>query len=420
MADRENTSVPALVKAALVKAFLAGVARARGEAAGRDAYYALKNDVSDRYPAATSIIEELERNPGSQILQEQLINALHELDADNDNALERLAQELMDAAEHGDLTELLDESKRDAGFRLIQEALNDHLRHITRIRAEYPVEDSSLLTSSISHATNVPEQVRQEVLALQSRIRQIIEHIAFAIENDKYRDIEESIESLPARRTQERAVRLIKADRDLRISHETLRLSVDLFNDINSVLLDQIEQETEVNRQSQLMFGNAIVVCELADYVIDFIENFTPRGLRELEDLHQEALWRIEKARYAQRRHIENANKDGVDAGIREAILRDVRERESALAIAQDEWERHISEANQLSSRIDIVRQKIPDLELIRENARLHIEVLEMVSMLQLLRETPDSILDTIDALKGFRLAPLNETRVRRLLGPQD
>ncbi len=415
-----DQGTPSVAAALLLKAFLTGAVKGVRAPAERDGYEAFRNAILSRYPVASPIIEDLEHDPYSQKLQEQLIGVLHVLGAGNDKALQQLADELMDDVEYGDPTDLPDQSKRDAGFRLIQEALNDHLDRITSIRAKYPVEDSDLLSSNITHATDVPEQVRAEVRALHSRIRQIIGGIAFAIENDKYRDIEESIKSLPARSMRERAASLVKADKDLRISYETLRLSVDFFSDINSMLLERIEQESQANRQSQLMFGNAIVIYELADYVIGSIKKFTPGGLRELEDLHQEALWRIEKARYAQQRHIENAGGDSVDPGLRDAVLRDAREREAALSIVQDEWGRHITEASQFSSSVDNVRQKIPDLELIRENARLHIDVLEMVSMLRFMRQSPNSILDTVDALKGFRLAPLTETRVRRLLESQD
>ena len=161
----------------------------------------------------------------------------------------------------------LAQTKRAAGFQVIKQALNDHLDRITSIRAKYPVEDSDLLSSNITHATDVPEQVRAEVRALHSRIRQIIGGIAFAIENDKYRDIEESIKSLPARSMRERAASLVKADKDLHISYETLRLTISFFSDLNSEVLSRIEHEPSVERQAQMMFGNAILIYELTDYV---------------------------------------------------------------------------------------------------------------------------------------------------------
>lgn len=154
--------------------------------------------------------------------------------------------------------------------------------------------------------------------------------------------------------------------------------------------------------------------------MIDFVENFTPGGLQDLEDLHREALRRVETTRKAQDRLSEQAKRDGIDPGVRDGILRDVKQREEALTVFQEEWSRYIAEAKQLYSPVAEVRTKIPNLEMIRENARIHIEVLEMVSMLRFLKESTNSIRAAADILKGFQLAPLDATRVRRLLEPRD
>jgi len=162
------------------------------------------------------------------------------------------------------------------------------------------------------------------------------------------------------------------------------------------------------------------MLYELADYVIGFVENFTPGGLQDLESLHQEALRRVETTREAQQRLREQAEREGIDVAVRDGILRDVKQREEALITFQEEWGRYLADVKQLYSPLAEVRGKIPNLELIRENARIQIEVLEMVSMLRFLKESSSSIRATVDILKGFQLVPLTASRVRRLLEPRD
>lgn len=402
---------------AMVQALLTGAAKAIGEAAGRDAYQALKSALLTHYPAARPSLDNLERNPGSQNVQDQLIGILRSMGAGNDRNLQGLAEKLQNAIKFLSPGDPVDEQKRASGFRTIQQTLADHLNNLIRIRAQYRVDDSGLLSSNISRATDVPEQLRAEVRALHGRIRRNIESIARMIEDGNYRDTEDFIAGLPSLNMRERATSLVKADKDLHVSYQTLRLSVDYFSKFNTMLLDEIDQEGPANRQLHFMFGNAIIVYELADYIIDFMENFTPGGIRDLEDLHKAALRRIEATREDQKHLIETANSGQIDAKLRESRLKAAREREEALTTLQEEWKTYIKEASQFYTRVENVREMVPNLEFIREDARIQIQMLEMVSMLQLLRESLNSVQGTVDALAGFRLAQLNSTRVRQLLG---
>jgi hypothetical protein len=82
------------------------------------------------------------------------------------------------------------------------------------------------------------------------------------------------------------------------------------------------------------------------------------------------------------------------------------------------EWDRYIADTKQFYNRVEDVQNKIPTLELIRENARIQLDVLELVAMLRFLRQNADAVRAAVETLQGFRLAPLTPTRVRRLLGP--
>jgi len=400
----------------LAKAFLTGI----GTAAGKDAYYSLKNTLRRQYPDAIPDMEALERHPGSPELQAQLAAALRRLHAENDEHMRQLAQQLKDAIEFGSSADPVDELKRAVGFQQLQDILNRQLDRLIGIRMSYRVDGADLLSSNISRATDVPADIRAEVRALHEKIRRLIAHFALTIEGGKYGETERLVNNLPARSMQERAVRLVEADKELHVSYETLRLTVSFFGDFNVAVLDAIKETPSADRQLHMMFGNAIMLYELADYVIGFVENFTPGGLQDLESLHQEALRRVETTREAQQRLREQAEREGIDVAVRDGILRDVKQREEALITFQEEWGRYLADVKQLYSPLAEVRGKIPNLELIRENARIQIEVLEMVSMLRFLKESSSSIRATVDILKGFQLVPLTASRVRRLLEPRD
>jgi hypothetical protein len=396
------------------------MASGAGSAAGRDAYFALKSALTRQYPGVVPNIEDLERDPNSREARDRLEAALRDLNAGNDKALQQLAERLMHTIEDGVSGDPVDRLKRATGFKQLQEVLGVHLQRIAWIQDNYSVNSADLLSSRISRAPDIPGHVRDDVRALHSQLRQIIEHYAVQLESGKHGDAENLVRSLPGRIMQERAVRLVQADKNLHISYETLHLTIKYFGDFNTALLEEIEHESSAKRQVQMMFGNAVMLYELADYVISFIQNFTPGGLRDLEDLHQEALRRVETTREDQQRLTEQVNRDGINPGLRDGVLRDIHGREEALTALQEEWGRYLAEAQELYAPVGEIRQMIPNLEVIKENARVHIQVLEMVSMLRFLRESTNSIRATANILKGFRLARLDASRVRRLLELQD
>jgi hypothetical protein len=84
------------------------------------------------------------------------------------------------------------------------------------------------------------------------------------------------------------------------------------------------------------------------------------------------------------------------------------------------EWERYVEDMRQFRGRLNAVRERIPTLEVIRENARVQLDVLELVSMLRFLRQNTGAVQSAVETLQGFGLAPLTPSRVRRLLGLQD
>ena len=400
----------------LAKGFLNGM----GNEAGKNAYYALRSALGWRYPTVIPNLEQLELNPSSRELQEKLSAALRKLNAENDKDLHRLAQQLRETIEFGAPLDPVQQLKRSAGFRQLWEIFQEHLERIRFIQANYSIDSSYLLSSSIYRATQVPDYIRAEVRSLHGRIRQLIEHIANLIEGGQYGNAEDYVRRLPARILQERAAVLVRADKQLHVSFQTLRLTVEFFGKFNEAVLSVIEQEASAENQMQMMFGNAIMLYELTDFVIGFVENFTPGGLHDLEELHRQAQQHVETIRADQQRLSESVDQDGIDQRVRKGILADVQNREKALKSYEEEWQRYIAEVQQFYGPVDEVRGQILSLQLIRENARVQIRVLQQVAMLRFLKQNTDSIRASVDVLASFQLAPLDGERVRRLVNPQE
>jgi hypothetical protein len=405
-----------LVVAALVRALMAG-ADELGRSTAHDAYEALKGAIVRKYgrTAETAILA-LEQQPESVNRQSEVEKVLRRAGAGDDPELANLASALVQVVQEGIWYDPLAQPKRTAGLRAIGEILTAHVQTLNQARAWYSLNDSDLLGSNVSRARNIPDQVRSDLASLHGRIRQIIEQIALQIEGNKYRDTENAIQNLHVRGERERAATLVAADKAIHVSYETLRVAVEFFSELNSTILVQIEKQPPGERQAQMMFGNAVMIFELTDFVINYINTFSLDGLAQLEKIHRDTQQQITATRTEQATLEDRAKSPEIEPTVREGILEDIRNREAAMSLVLSEWDRYISETKQFYARVGDVQNQVPTLEVIRENARLQLSVLEIVAMLRFLKQNSEAVRATVNTLQGLRLAPLTPTRVRQLL----
>jgi hypothetical protein len=401
----------------LAHGILIGLGQGAGKEAGRDAYQALRDVLRHRYPQAWGLVQQLDRYPSSEHLQNELIHMLWDAGASSDSTLIQLAQRLQQVLDGKSGPENLIELKQANGFRSLQRILDEQLELLKSMMHQYHVDGVGLLSSNISRATEVPTAMRTAARDLHNRIRHNIESIAWAIEGGNYGGLEAHATNLPSLARRERAWRLVEADRALHVSFQALRLSIEYFKRYNGLIIEEIEDMPPGQQRTFLMFANAIMVYELADYVINFIENFTPGGIRDLEDLHQAALRRAEKTRDDARRHVEMVKTTPVSANVRDAAIKQAKDTERALGKLSEAWERYLTAARRFHGGLDDVKGGLHDLRATREGARIRIDLLEQVSTLQVLQDSLRSIQETVTELADFRLARLDEATVEELLG---
>jgi chromosome segregation ATPase len=140
------------------------------------------------------------------------------------------------------------------------------------------------------------------------------------------------------------------------------------------------------------------------------------RGVEEIESLYAEIKKKFAEARAKERRLAELAERPEVAAETRQQALQDIRSREGAIEELEREWRNYVDEVKHVNTALDEVRAMIPTLEVIRANAESQISVLQLVALLGILKQNLETVRGTVDALQGFRLAPLTSNRVRRLL----
>ena len=196
----------------------------------------------------------------------------------------------------------------------------------------------------------------------------------------------------------------------------TPRLTVDLFGNLNSRILRRLDRSVRPDRELQMMFGNAVMVYEVADFTINYIENFMLRGTGEIDELHEYMIQRIENARRAADVFSANMSASAVEEHVKAGTLENVRYRQDALNMVEEEWGKYVKETRRFSEQIGSVRTLLPTLEAIREDAWQQLDVLEIMAMVRFLKLNSSALKAAVETLTKFQLARLTPERVRRLL----
>jgi hypothetical protein len=413
-----------MIVAALVSGILAGVTRSAQDTV-YEGYLDLKAAILRRYGAAggpplEQAIGALEAEPERPEMQEAVAQQLKLVGADQDPLLQRLAGELTSIIEDPmqRLVSPVEQAHHHAGVRAVAKVMDRHVDTMLGIRERFNLEDTDLLTTNNGGSVKAPREVSDEVERLQQDMREIIEQIAQRIEDNNYRDAEEAIRSMPmAYAERQRATSLVQADKRMHISYQALRITVEYFSELNEGVLEKIDRERSPDREANMMLGNAIMIFELTEFVIRYMNQFRLDGEDDLGRLHRETNERISALREDQRALEARASASNIEAAVRDQTLADIRTRSAAIDELEREWDRYLNEIGTVRSMIGQVHDKIPTLEVIRDNARIQIGAMQLVAMLRFLKRNAEAVKGTIETLKGFRLAPLSPTRVRRLIG---
>jgi hypothetical protein len=174
--------------------------------------------------------------------------------------------------------QLFEEIQRDAGIQAIERVAEDHLNQILVVRERYSVDDMDLLTTNVTAIKDIPQNVRDRMTSLHERIRVIIEQVAAHIEARKYRTVEGEVADMQLSVNERaRVTSLINAEKQLQTSYGSLKTTVDVLTHMNDMILRRIaasERTGDRTTERNLVLANAILVYELTDYVIQYVEHF--------------------------------------------------------------------------------------------------------------------------------------------------
>jgi len=316
--------------------------------------------------------------------------------------------------------ELLEIAEKQAGTEAMQMLTDKHLDNVMALREQISIEDIDLVSSSISNNKRIDLAVKERIVSLHSKMAALVQEVANRIETEKYLTAEQAIEGMRLSMVQrEKVSALVAADKQLHVSCQSLKVAVEVFCDLNKQIVSRLESDRSIDagEERKLLLGNALLVFELTDFSIRFIESFKLQGVQEIESIHRDMQKTISALREEQTALRKQAEGTDIDAFLRDQVKKDIQLREDSIVIIDKEWESYMMTVRSMEGEIGSVSKKLPSLKLIRDNAKAQINTLAAVAVIQIVQSNIRAIEGAVLQLEQLQLASLSADRVKRLLG---
>jgi hypothetical protein len=166
-----------------------------------------------------------------------------------------------------------------------------------------------------------------------------------------------------------------------------------------------------------------LLIYELANYLINFLEKFKLDGIDDMLQLSQKELEKISTAMQAVQKLKIDANAPEIDVKVKEQVISNLIDREKSLELFREEWDKYIAGINDLQSKVGSLTDKIPTLTLIRDNAQNQLDFFEIMKIfgIIMIAEAVRKNLDTLEIvtlpLDEIELISLPPHKVHILLG---
>lgn len=316
--------------------------------------------------------------------------------------------------------EILESVEKQAGMGAMYTLTDKHLQALMLLREQFRIEDVDLISQSIASNQRIDHTIRHQISSLHDKMALLIREVASKIESEKYQTAEEAINGMKLSMSQrEKVSALIAADKKLHTSCQTLKIAIEAFSELNKLIFSRLENEgaLDPSEEYKLVLGNALLVYELTDFSIRFIERFNIQGIQEIEAIHSDMKRTITSLRNEQNTLFKQAKSPDIEPFLREQVQADIQHRAESIALLEQEWVSYMDTVKILEGETGIVGKKLPSLRLIRDNAKAQINALAAVAVLKIVQNNIRAIEGAVLQLEQLQLASLSADRVKRLLG---
>lgn len=266
--------------------------------------------------------------------------------------------------------------------------------------------------------TNVVQDFKRQNAALHAQTQTLIEDIARRIESREYQAVELRMAGASmAAKEREAAIKLVDAHKQSSISVKALRMTVSIFKQFNRHIVERLSsaRPEDRSREKELILANAILVYEITNFVVRYLEGFQVWGIAEIKNLQSDVNRKFDEQAKLEQKLREDAEKQA-DETTRIRTLEQVTSREKHALRVRQEWDAFVAEVEGLQSIDERLTERIATLKVIRDNARNQVTFVDLLTMTATVKDAIECLEAAVVDVDGLEIAPITEERVERLL----
>ncbi len=323
----------------------------------------------------------------------------------------------------GELIEL----EKNAGYQAILGYLQEYSRKIRDIQEKYALSNRDIMSPRLVDNPKLSQEELAALADLKLRLDAIINEVAERVEKHRvmsYDDFTQRYELNAYDRL--RVNTLIGSVRNINKSIQKLKFTVENFSRCNRYIINELDTclaQGEVSKSRLLVLGNILLIYELANYMINFLEAFQLEGIEEISSLSRTELEKISQTLATVEKLKLDAASPEIEPRVRERILANLEDRQQSLESFRSEWDTYLAGIQDVQGKVGSLKDKIPTLKLIRDNAQNQLDFFEIMKIfgVMMVAEAVRQSLETIESvalpLDELELISLPPHRVHKLIG---
>ncbi len=307
------------------------------------------------------------------------------------------------------------------GAELIQNELDEQAEFSSELQQKIELRNVDLLSSNIISNRNINKNIKDKVSEYSLNIQKILFATAHFIEQEKFETVNEAIDKISLSKfDKNRLTRLVNAQKDLSYSYSTLSAVIEIFKIINTSILSKIELEgfsDTINKRlnkTNLYLQNSIIVYELTSFVVNYLNKFQLNGIDDIKYIKDEVYKDIKKGNLDDEKLRKQANKS---IKLRDMMNQEIEHRNNVRDKIKEKWNVMLEQIEGQMKTVDNTKSFIDDLEIIRDNAKNRIDILNITATTALVENSLNMVNELANNMQDWALPPLDEKTACELLG---
>ncbi len=270
---------------------------------------------------------------------------------------------------------------------------------------------------------NIPRHVEAEIAAIRKKIKTIIFMAATDIEqtgsSGKVNFQNGELDYLP-KDAKAKYQRLMQAKKRNNVSVYSVNVAIKMLSSLNEKLIAAAKEEQQIDRKNKLFITQAAYVYEMADIVLEVLDNIGLNGKADIEALYQDYKNKINKRQQSIQQELRKTNQAESQGSISKTYAAQLRETYSHMQKANQTglgaWEEVMAKVSLQENWLNNLKGMRTMIELKRNAAGLQLDTLRDIGVLRGAMKIVDNMAELVNTVGNMELLVLDDNTVRQLI----